>query len=148
MPDDPVFLPLTQDRLSYCLYCSVARPDLTLAEVEAIVAHSSRRNAERELTGCLHFENGTFFQWLEGPWRQVYRLLEVLQEDERHWQLTVLDQGVLNQRLFGSWHMRMSDPAAASLFDWLSDWRDRPDAGDEAYVARVNRFLASLADQD
>ena len=147
MANDISFVPAAHDSLSYCLYRSTARPGLPEAEVEAIVAHSVRRNGERGLTGCLHYENGTFFQWLEGPWRQVFQLLDVLQEDPRHWGVTVLDQGVLTQRLFENWQMRRSDPAAASLFAWLGDWRARPEAGDAEYARRVNAFLASLAER-
>ena len=145
MEGDISFVPAAHDSLSYCLYRSMARPGLRAAEVDDIVAQSVRRNGERGLTGCLHYENGTFVQWLEGPWRQVFRLLDALNEDPRHWGVTVLDQGVLTQRLFGSWQMRRSDPAAASLFDWMADWRARPEAGDAEYAGRVNAFMAEVA---
>ena len=143
-----VFHPATEDALSYCLYRSIARPGTTPEDVETIVRHSRRRNADRGLTGCLHYENGVFFQWLEGPWREIFRLLDLLREDTRHFEVTVIDQGVLERRLFAGWQMRQSDPEAASLFAWLSDWASRPFASDEAYAERVNAFLAAVADQE
>lgn len=98
----------------------------------------------RGLTGCLHYENGTFFQWLEGPWQQVFHLLDMLREDDRHMSMTVLDQGTLTQRLFKDWDMRFSDRATASLFEWLADWNSRTD-DPRAYVDRVNAFLKSVS---
>ena len=90
------------------------------ADLKAILNQARRRNAERGLTGCLHHENGMFFQWLEGPRLTLSRLMERLRDDDRHVGVTVIDQGRLEERLFGNWQMRHSDPATASLLEWLT----------------------------
>lgn len=144
-PADRPWSPATDDRLGYCLYRSVAQPGLDHHTLDQILEGSRQRNRLRGLTGCLHYENGTFFQWLEGPWRQVFRLLDVLRDDDRHLNMTILDQGTLEQRLFQDWEMRFSDKHAGSLFEWLADWGNRPDDAGEAYVARVNAFMQAIS---
>ena len=140
---DRPWSPATGNRLGYCLYRSVAHPRLDRCALDRIVEESRHRNHEHGLTGCLHYENGTFFQWLEGPWQQVFHLLDVLRDDDRHMNMTVLDQGTQTQRLFSRWEMRFSDRQAGSLFDWLSDWNGRSD-NPQAYVDRVNAFLRAV----
>lgn len=135
---------MANDRLGYCLYRSMAQPGLERRELDTILHSARHRNRVHGLTGCLHYENATFFQWLEGPWRQVFQLLDVLHQDDRHFNMTILDQGSLDRRLFGDWEMRFSDKAAGSLFDWLADWNNRADASGDAYAARVNAFMQSI----
>ncbi|MTE01991.1 hypothetical protein GIY56_17010 [Paracoccus sp. YIM 132242] len=138
-----MFRSLPDDRLGYCLYRSVARPDLDRRSILAILDKARQRNRQIGVTGCLHFENGIFYQWIEGPWRCIFRLVEALRDDGRHMDMTILDQASLDQRLFQDWDMRFSDPEAASLFDWLADWRSK--SGDQAaYVERVRAFLQSV----
>ncbi|MDQ1901164.1 BLUF domain-containing protein [Paracoccus sp. WLY502] len=143
-PSDRAWIPTPGDRLGYCLYRSIAHPQLDRSALDRILEQSRHRNRMRGLTGCLHYENGTFFQWLEGPWQQVFHLLDMLREDDRHMSMTVLDQGTLTQRLFKDWDMRFSDHATASLFEWLADWNSRTD-DPRAYVDRVNAFLKSVS---
>lgn len=142
-PADRHWSPVTDDRLGYCLYRSMAQPDLHAPDIDGILEKARQNNRKRGLTGCLHYENGTFFQWLEGPWRQVFQLLDILRDDDRHLNMTILDQGTLTTRLFEGWEMRFSDPKAASLFDWLADWGNRTE-DQQAYVDRVNAFLQSI----
>ncbi len=140
---DHSWKPFTEDRLGYCLYRSLALPGLADDHLDRILEGSRRRNRLNGLTGCLHYENGMFFQWLEGPWRQVFRLLDVLRDDVRHMDMTVLDQGSLDRRLFETWEMRFSDRRAASLFSWLADWNSRDD-DENACAERVGAFLRSI----
>lgn len=143
LPEQRPWSPVTDDRLGYCLYRSLARPGLDPDSLDRLLDTSRRRNRLNGLTGCLHYENGTFFQWIEGPWRQISRLLDALRDDGRHWDMTILDQRSTDKRLFADWEMRFSDRAAASLFDWLADWGNRAD-DDQAYVERVGAFLRSI----
>lgn len=144
LPDGHLWNPVTDDRLGYCLYRSMARPKLERDDLDAILDRARHRNRLHGLTGCLHFENGNFFQWLEGPWRQVFRLVDILRDDDRHMNMTVLDQGSLDQRLFTDWEMRFSDRDAASLFDWLADWGSRMDDDGGVDPGQVGAFLRSV----
>jgi len=123
--------------MGFMLYRSVARPGLGRADLEAILNQARRRNGERGLTGCLHHENGLFFQWLEGPRFTLSRLMERLRDDDRHVGVTVIDQGRLDRRLFGDWQMRHSDPATASLLEWLA-------GGGRSEADGVRSFLETI----
>ena len=130
-------------RLSYCLYRSTATPGINKNELDQILEKSRTRNRERGLSGCLHYENSVFFQWLEGPPSELYPLLNKLQNDGRHINFTVLDQGTLEHRLFQKWQMRFSDRKIASLFDWLST-QDKAEFNANNYVDDIKKFLAYL----
>ena len=103
------------ERLSYCLYRSSAAPGLDSPTLDYLLEKSRIRNLELGLSGCLHYENGVFFQCLEGPPSALYPLLSKLEEDSRHVNFTVLAQGSLGQRIFDQWQMRFSDSQVASL---------------------------------
>lgn len=131
----------TDEPIGYLLYRSVARPGLDQDDLDRILERSRRWNRSVGLTGCLHHEDGMFFQWIEGPRPRLFQLLEWLRDDDRHVNVTVLDQGQLSKRLFDDWEMRFSDRQVASLLDWLAARRDRPDTGDAQGVADFMRTL-------
>lgn len=142
--DGDSLFPPVEAGLGYVLYRSVARPGLERADLDRLLERSRDRNRALGLTGCLHHENGLFFQWLEGPRPHLFRLLDQLRDDDRHIGFTVLDQGPLSRRLFQHWDMRFSDAQAASLLDWLAA-RSAGEGADTAAEAKaVGGFLASL----
>jgi hypothetical protein len=130
--------------LGFCLYRSLARPGLDAGDLDRILQHARARNERVGLTGCLHYEEGMFFQWIEGPRFALFGLLDALRDDDRHMDVTVLDQGPLQQRLFQDWQMRFSDRRVASLLDWLAERRHQPENPAD-YAGGVGRFLAALA---
>ncbi len=133
-----------KEKLSYCLYRSSALPGLDEEALEKILEQSRLRNRERGLSGCLHYENGIFFQWIEGPPSALYPLLTALQEDERHMNFLILDQGSLENRLFDEWQMRFSDKNIASLFEWISA-QDKTEIVADDYAKDVKNFMKSIS---
>lgn len=131
------------ERLSYCLYRSSAAPGLDAPALDYLLEKSRIRNLELGLSGCLHYENGIFFQWLEGPPSALYPLLSKLEEDSRHINFTVLDQGSLEQRIFDQWQMRFSDIQVASLFSWLTSQK-KVVISANAYAEKVKNFMKSI----
>lgn len=108
------------DGLGFFLYRSVARPDLDGAALRDILRAARVRNQALGLTGCLHHEDGLFFQWLEGPADALRQIVASLCRDDRHQDMVVLDQGALRHRRFQDWRMRFSDREQASLLDWFA----------------------------
>ncbi|WP_405403379.1 BLUF domain-containing protein [Paracoccus sp. Ld10] len=131
------------DSLGYLLYRSVARPGMQRDDLDLILQHARDSNRAAGLTGCLHHEDGLFFQWIEGPRFRLFRLIDLLSEDDRHLNFTVLDQGPLQQRLFGDWEMRFSDREAASLLDWLAVRRSQAGTGQDD-AENITAFLRSM----
>lgn len=130
-------------RLSYCLYRSSAAPGLDSTALDYLLEKSRIRNQELGLSGCLHYEDGIFFQWLEGPPSALYPLLSKLEEDSRHINFTVLDQGSLEQRIFNQWQMRFSDIQVASLFNWLTT-QNKTEVSADDYAQKVKNFMKSI----
>lgn len=132
------------DGLGFVLYRSTARPGLDSEDMRAILKAARNRNQSLGLTGCLHHEDGLFFQWLEGPADGVARVMASLTHDRRHDDIRVLDQGQLDRRRFLDWHMRFSDRDHASLMDWFAR-SDISTVHPGDYAGAVVSFLMSLA---
>ena len=130
--------------LGYFLYRSSAAPDLDGGDTQDILRSARHRNQALGLTGCLHFEDGMFFQWLEGPKEGLVQVVEMILEDDRHEDITILDQGALDLRRFQDWRMRFSDKHRASLMDWFAK-SDKSTVRPQDYAAAVMAFLVSIA---
>lgn len=124
--DEPVH-PHAPALLYHLVYCSRAAADVDSAAVDRIIEASQRGNAVRGITGLLVFGGGLFFQWLEGPREQVQELMALIEQDERHHGVVVLDTDEdVRDRLFAGWHMERVGPedVRGVLVDALGNTRD------------------------
>ncbi|MFN3524990.1 MAG: BLUF domain-containing protein [Paracoccus sp. (in: a-proteobacteria)] len=129
--------------LGFFLYRSNAAKGVGAEALRQILGTARSRNQSLGLTGCLHYEDGLFFQWLEGPVCALRPVFVSISQDQRHERLEVLDAGGLDHRRFQDWRMRYSDRDQVSLLDWFarSD-SSTVDRGD--YAGGVTAFLLSL----
>lgn len=86
-----------------------------------LLAEARARNSQLGLTGHLHLEDGSFFQWLEGPSDAVADVMQMIRRDPRHRDLEVLSEGVQQERQFGEWTMGFGSSEPGTLFNWISD---------------------------
>lgn len=135
---------LPRDGLAFFLYRSMAVPGLGESDLAEIVTVARARNQATGLTGCLHYEDGLFFQWLEGPAPDLWRVVDSIRRDPRHRELTVLEQGPLAGRRFQSWRMRFSDRDHASLMDWFAG-KGVSTVDPSVYAGNVASFLVTAA---
>ncbi len=56
------------------IYHSLAKPGLTLSEIDAILAKASAFNTKNNITGCLLYHNHEFIQILEGEMDHIESL--------------------------------------------------------------------------
>ena len=75
------------------------------AEIAAILARARRNNARNGITGALLFSAGFFAQVLEGPLAAIERVFERIQCDPRHGEVTILQAGPIERRVFPDWSM-------------------------------------------
>lgn len=75
-------------------------------EIARILMQSRRNNPRRGLVGALYFRDDCFFQCLEGEPAELDRLLEVLRDDARHYDLKVMARTTVSQLSFASWSMK------------------------------------------
>lgn len=88
--------------LSSLLYESRSTATLTEHEVQQLVASAEARNLKEGVTGLLLYDEGRFFQWLEGPTEGLGRVWHSIRNDRRHTAITVLGETTTPVRLFGS----------------------------------------------
>lgn len=86
-----------------------------------ILSEARVRNAALELTGHLHLEDGSFFQWLEGPVAQLTQVRHKIQCDPRHQNMDILAGGMQQGRQFGEWSMGFGSSQPGTLFNWIAD---------------------------
>ena len=89
------------------LYRSRATANFDPAELEDLVRGARERNQERGVTGALYYEDGCFFQWIEGPAPTVSRLFGTIGRDRRHTDVEVVSFGQTLQRVFADWNLRL-----------------------------------------
>ena len=92
--------------LVQCIYCSAAQPpDLNEAELALILEAARSNNAQLQVTGMLLFQEGSFFQVLEGDRDTVEKLYKHIAGDKRHAQVKRLIVEPIEERHFGEWTM-------------------------------------------
>lgn len=105
-------------------------------ELSELLRHAQERNNAERITGLLIYDQGYYFQWLEGPEPALMRVWNSVRRDTRHREVEILREQSLPERFFGSWDMRLArrirqgfDKAlivATAPTDVLKKLRDRP----------------------
>ena len=90
------------------LYVSTLAPDQPLQVVAEIAAHARPANAGMDITGLLIFDGQRLCQQLEGPKKQVLKLIERIRNDPRHTKVEVLHHGPLAGRRFHQFSLAFS----------------------------------------
>lgn len=75
-------------------------------EVSRILIRSRRNNRRLEIGGVLHFGNGCFFQYIEGPADEVDALYARICRDPRHTEVRRLTRRPIPRRRFSDWSMK------------------------------------------
>jgi len=89
--------------LVHCIYCSVATNiNLSPAELDNILEASRRNNSKVGVTGLLLYEDGSFFQLLEGDRQTVDTLYDKITLDKRHHRTTKIVTEAIKERAFGA----------------------------------------------
>lgn len=88
------------------IYLSRVAFQIEEAELEEILTHARKYNAEHEITGLLLHKNGLFLQVLEGEKNIVEALFNKIKSDNRHFGVINLHEHTISKREFGNWSMR------------------------------------------
>ena len=93
--------------LKSLMYVSRARPDLTTDDVRAIHRIARTLNALDGVTGLLLYNGVTFMQVVEGAQSAIDDLMRRLVADQRHSQIKIVDERLIEQRSFPEWAMKL-----------------------------------------
>ena len=88
-------------------YTSLARLDLTNADLEAILRTARELNALDGITGLLIFNGTHFLQIIEGAEAAIDDLVARLRRDPRHNGFEIRDERRVEERSFPDWSMEL-----------------------------------------
>lgn len=91
-------------------YISRQREDLGLADMVDIEVISNHNNKKREIGGELIVFSDMFFQTIYGERKQVMDLYDIIQEDPRHYDVTLIElTAITEEEIEGYWGMNTLD---------------------------------------
>lgn len=135
--------------LVHLIYTSAAKQkDLSPEELETIL-HSSRVNNEKaDITGILLFQDGCFFQVLEGDRQTIEPLYRKISFDRRHTNCMKLIIEPIEERCFGQWSMGYPKITKQQLseIEGLNDFFTRGKSFSELEEGRARQLLAAFKD--
>lgn len=94
--------------LVHLIYCSTATRSMSNEDLLALLGEARTRNDELGVTGMLLYENGGFFQVIEGEAAVIDRLYAMIDADERHHDLVKIIHEPIARRVFADWTMGFS----------------------------------------
>jgi hypothetical protein len=98
----------TNQSIGVLAYKSRSLIEPTEADLDALLSSAQRRNRAEGVTGILVYDQGRFFQWLEGPPEALSRLWHSIIRDRRHADIEVLRETASTKRFFKAWHMGLA----------------------------------------
>lgn len=127
------------------LYISTAVRPFSENELETLLLFARKKNHQMNITGMLIYHGGGFIQILEGQKQDVYKLLDSIRNDKRHFGLTVVSEHPVADRAFPQWDMAfkyldISDMADYPAIEVLLD-----EANDEVMESDVISAFLKLA---
>jgi len=98
------------------------------------------RNANMDITGYLHWEDGMFYQWIEGPAAELQIVERFIFASTSHNNLTVLSRNSAPSRQFTGWSMALGISDEASLFSFVAG-RGTATIDHQDYAASILAFM-------
>ena len=105
--------------MSLCrmVYISEATAPMTGPSLQQLVSGCSQRNRQKGISGLLLHAAGNFIQVLEGDVIKVPALFAKIVNDARHKNVRLLQQEMIDNRLFPDWGMQLATPQQAKSID-------------------------------
>ncbi len=97
------------------VYRSRAVADLSDYDLYELVQTAQSRNTAESITGLMLYDDGRFYQWLEGPVENVGRVMQSIRGDRRHTDIEILSDKPTATRQFGDWKMRLATRGVRSI---------------------------------
>lgn len=94
--------------LKSLVYRSTATAPLSELELQRLLNTAQSRNRAESITGLMIYDEGRFFQWLEGPAESVARVWKSIRSDPRHTAIEILGEQPAQARFFADWHMKLA----------------------------------------
>ena len=132
--------------LIHLIYCSAAVQPMQESELRELLVKARAKNARLGITGMLLYENGSFFQVLEGTAVVVDRLFDEISQDVRHTKVSTIIREPIAKRAFGEWTMGYSSVSQQELDELigLNDFFSKGSSFTEITPGRAKKLLAAF----
>lgn len=132
-------------RIVYCSRSCLSGTQAEMAvEVEDILSWSRVNNSKAGITGALLFNSAFFAQVLEGRRPAVEQMLEKIELDSRHCDLTVLKRGQIDGRDFPEWSMAFAGIQSEESYPLVAATLNQSSSDPSAAAEEVLTLLRDL----
>jgi hypothetical protein len=98
----------SREILTSLTYQSRAAAPMSVAALRELERASKARNGSVGITGLAVYDDGRFFQWLEGPAEQLAPVWAAINRDPRHTDIKDVAIRSSSGRMFGDWNMALT----------------------------------------
>ncbi|MBU3012201.1 BLUF domain-containing protein [Polaribacter vadi] len=91
--------------LKQLVYYSIANQIISDKIIGDILETSRKHNSSKEITGCLLYYDNVFLQLLEGKKEDIDALYKSIKKDQRHFNVTLIAEEFVNERMYPDWSM-------------------------------------------
>ena len=134
--------------LIHLIYCSAATRPMNESELRKLLVKARAKNARLGITGILLYENGSFFQVLEGVPEVIDRLFNEICQDNRHNKVSTIIRESIFKRAFSEWTMGYPNVSLQELDEiiGLNDFFAEGSSLTEITPGRAKKILAAFRD--
>lgn len=139
---------MAEENLVHCIYTSSLSDGYDSSELDLILKKARHNNEELDISGMLLFDEGSFFQILEGEEPAVKALYEKISMDERHDHLVKIIFEEIEERNFYNWSMGVSHMTRQELssIPGLNDFFAGGNSLAQLDPGRAKKLLAAFRD--
>lgn len=134
-------------KLIHTIYASKSLVDMTQETILPLLSEARKKNKRLGVTGILLFDQGTFFQVIEGEAPTIERLFNDISKDPRHGQIVTIISEAIPHRQFGQWSMGF--PAAERndlrTIEGMNDFFDQASCLSKIDPGRAKKLLKAFA---
>ncbi|KJZ08701.1 phosphonate transporter [Marinomonas sp. SBI22] len=137
-----------KEDLVHCIYTSASTIEFTPEDITELLEKARRNNDKLGVSGMLLYDEGSFFQVLEGDPQVVARLLKTIQNDKRHDKVVKIIYEDIEERDFSEWTMGYSGASRSDLqsIDGLNDFFQTNNTFVELDEGRAKKLLSAFKD--
>lgn len=134
----------------YCfVYTSVSKRKLSEDHLKNLLKKSRQKNLNRNISGMLLYLDPFFIQILEGEEQAVNTLYSTIQQDPRHYKVSLIYKKPIQQRSFADWSMGFNvvKPENVANIEGFSEFLANPTTDYWQLPHEIDRLLKMFKDE-
>lgn len=133
--------------LIHTIYASRAVTDFSKDDIVNLLSKARKKNASLGITGMLLYDNGSFFQILEGEEAVVDQLFSEIADDKRHHQVAKIISEAIPIRKFSDWSMGYAAISSNELktIEGMNDFFTKQNCLAKIDAGRAKKLLKAFA---